>query len=1348
MSAEQRKRTRLEQALQRDIIDLKRADEAVRESEARYRLISDSAQNSIFSYDRNGRFTFANRHLCEVLRLSADQIVGKTHAELGFPEAQCQEWDALHRKVYETGATVVALTSTPLPDGRLHYFEVTLAPLHDQSGTIIGISGVDRDITERTLAETERRRSEERYHILFQHMLNAFAYHKMIFEQGQPKDYIFLDVNDAFETMTGLKNIIGKRVSEVIPGIYDTDRELLETYGRVALTGQSEKFETYVEALNMWVSISVYSPEREDFVTIFDVISERKQAEARIRRLNRTLSVLSDVNQAIVRIHSLLALFETACQIAVEKGGFRMAWVGLYDAETRTVKPVASAGVVGDYLDKINITLDDEARARGPVATAVRTNQPVVFTDIEHNPAMSPWREAALALGYRTISAFPLTVGGEVRGVFTLYSSEVDFLDDEELRLLVEMASDLSFAMEFAEQEAQRRQAEEALRAREEQYRSLVESSDATICTFDGDGVLLYANQITADTLRMPLTQIVGKPMHALFPPAVADAQLNVLRRVMQTEKGIVNETRSSILGAERWFRNSIQPVRDGAGRVSAVLINAADITAFKQAEADLQKAHDTLELKVVERTAELQAAKEQVEAILNNSLDGILLVDADLRIRQTNDAFKKLVGCAAEACSDASLLDFINANDRDRVKQAVQASILRQSGTHIEAAAQQADGTRFDAEMSIGLINADGLVCTLRDITERKQSEQDLRASEERYRQMFEHNMAIKLVLDRQTGAIVDANPAACTFYGYSLETLKTMHVSEINILSPEEIAAQMNLASAQTRNVFEFRHRLASGEIRDVEVYSGPVEIQGRPLLYSIIMDITDRKRAERDLRESEARYRLLADNATDVVMRYDKENRYSYVSPSSLAVLGYEPDQLLGHRVLDYTHPDDVPGILEQVKGQLEHPGHLTISYRFRHKDGHYVWLEVNGKTVVSETTGKALAFVGSARDLTDRRTMEEALRESEERFRQIAENIDHILFIRSGDDRDILYINPAYEALTGRTREALYARPGTFMEVVHPDDKDYIRYHLGTQRYIEEGLADFEYRILAADQQVHWMRVRIFPIRDKAGVIIRRAGIIEDVTQQKQYEEALESALRHERELSELKSRFVSMASHEFRTPLASILSSTELLMHFRQKMDDDKIRQKLMAITAQVRHLTSVIEDVLQLTRIQSQRVEYNPVELNPDELCREIVEEFQTRTDVSQRLIYSAETVVPMMELDRRLMRQIISNLLSNAIKYSPKGAKVTVSLEYGEKTLILTVSDEGIGIPENDLKHLFEPFHRAANVGAVSGTGLGLSITKESIELHGGTIAVESEVNVGTVITVRIPSSPPRGEG
>jgi PAS domain S-box-containing protein len=237
-----------------------------------------------------------------------------------------------------------------------------------------------------------------------------------------------------------------------------------------------------------------------------------------------------------------------------------------------------------------------------------------------------------------------------------------------------------------------------------------------------------------------------------------------------------------------------------------------------------------------------------------------------------------------------------------------------------------------------------------------------------------------------------------------------------------------------------------------------------------------------------------------------------------------------------------------------------------------------------------------------------------------------------------------------------------------------------------------------------------------------------------------QDALREALATEKELGELKSRFVSMASHEFRTPLATILALSETLDAYRHKMEEDEIEECLNNIKIQISHLKRLMEDVLLLARMQARRQEFNPVKQNVLPVLRSVIYEFQNRSDIQHQLIFTSNRDEFEAYLDPKLVRQVASNLLSNAIKYSPADRPIEINLECSPEDIILSIKDYGIGIPENDLKHLFEPFHRASNVGIISGTGLGLVITKESVELHGGTINLESHINVGTKFIVRIP--------
>ena len=250
--------------------------------------------------------------------------------------------------------------------------------------------------------------------------------------------------------------------------------------------------------------------------------------------------------------------------------------------------------------------------------------------------------------------------------------------------------------------------------------------------------------------------------------------------------------------------------------------------------------------------------------------------------------------------------------------------------------------------------------------------------------------------------------------------------------------------------------------------------------------------------------------------------------------------------------------------------------------------------------------------------------------------------------------------------------------------------------------------------------------------------------------------LQNALEQEKKLNELKSRFVTMASHEFRTPLASILSSAELLEHYSHKWSEEKKLSHLYRIQSSVKHMTELLNDVLLLGKADAGKLELNPSQINLTQFCQELVEELQLNTQTHQivfqlenylnthdsvgRDLGTTENRENLIYMDEKMLRHILTNLLSNAIKYSPDRDKVVFKLICQEKQAIFRVQDFGIGIPASEHDRLFDSFHRANNVGSIPGTGLGLSIVKRSLELHGGKITIDSQLGIGSTFTVTLP--------
>jgi PAS domain S-box-containing protein len=254
------------------------------------------------------------------------------------------------------------------------------------------------------------------------------------------------------------------------------------------------------------------------------------------------------------------------------------------------------------------------------------------------------------------------------------------------------------------------------------------------------------------------------------------------------------------------------------------------------------------------------------------------------------------------------------------------------------------------------------------------------------------------------------------------------------------------------------------------------------------------------------------------------------------------------------------------------------------------------------------------------------------------------------------------------------------------------------------------------------------------------------VIEDITERKRMEaelvekEKLSMALEKEREMREFKARFLSMMSHELRTPLTSIRLSYDMLTTYADQTPDDEKRQFLDNIRNQVEYLSDLVKDVMTLSKAEIQQLEFAPEKVDLLTYCRAVTEEFQLTYHKTHRIEFSTDCMRVEALMDRKLLRQALNNLLSNAVKYSPNGGRVRVELLNEGEAVAIRVSDSGIGIPQQDVPMLFEPFRRASNVGSLPGTGLGLAITQQAIEIHGGRIDVDSTLGQGTTFTIHLP--------
>jgi PAS domain S-box-containing protein len=338
-----------------------------------------------------------------------------------------------------------------------------------------------------------------------------------------------------------------------------------------------------------------------------------------------------------------------------------------------------------------------------------------------------------------------------------------------------------------------------------------------------------------------------------------------------------------------------------------------------------------------------------------------------------------------------------------------------------------------------------------------------------------------------------------------------------------------------------------------------------------------------------------------------------------------------------------------------------------------------------------------------------------------------------------DGSIQQANPAFNQMFNFTEEV---RHQSFQEFVEPSEREK---YAAALSYVtqQRQTAHVELTCVRKDGTLFDAEAVMAPLAAGTDEGVRIVCNLRDISQRKRLEAEIRQAFEKEKELNELKSRFITTVSHEFRTPLAIILVSSHLLKNHRDQMSVQRQREHFEKIEVQVRHMTEMMECVLSLSQVASTGMPFNPEPLNLKHFCQTVVDEIRL-TASAHEIQFAVNGNYEQAAADPKLMRSILYNLLSNAVKYSPQGSVVSLELSRNQDAAIIRVTDQGVGIPEADLKHLFEVFHRASNVGNIQGTGLGLAIVKRAVETHRGSISVESAVGKGTTFIVTIPLTLP----
>lgn len=929
-------------------------------------------------------------------------------------------------------------------------------------------------------------------------------------------------------------------------------------------------------------------------------------------------------------------------------------------------------------------------------------------------------------------------------------------------------------------------------------FQSVFENAVQFMGILDLDGRLVEANRAALALVEVAREDVLGLPIWETpwWHGAGVDECAQLRSAVAQASAGATVRYEARHGGAAGNIvivDFSLRPLRNNQGEFSYLLAEGHDITSRVHSELRLRESEERLRL-ISENVDDLIAVLDARGNRLYNSpsYQRILGDDADPgsnsfdRIhpedrQRIRDLFRQVVETRRGALAEYR---YILPDGSIKIVESQSSVVL--------SAAGEVENVLVVARDITGRRAAEAEIRELNEALERRIAERtsELEAVAERMRLLIDTANDAVITIDADN-TIIDWNNMAETMFGWQRDEALGKQIHHL-IVPPEmrpmhEAGIRRFLTTGSysllnSRVEVPAQHR--DGHVLDIELSVWPVKTGETYTFSSFARDITQRKRYENELQHRSAQIRLHRDVLLDLAQadKHDLDAALDLILAASARTLQCEmvsywdlsPDKsAISRRKLfrlsrNGCEPDSVELVLEArdfpqyfsaildkhplVADEAQaHSGtreftdiHLVpngissmldiaIWYRgnvvgvlcHEHVGTSRKWSaeEVDFATALGTTTSLALEASSRYQAETEREAI-------------LQNSVVGIVLVR---DRKLIWANRNIEFMFGNPKEYW---TGKTLDVFYGSLEDFER--IGREAYVELAQGKpyhTECQMRRVDGSLFWcaMSASVLDCGDASKGSI---WTLLDITERIRSEEEIRRALEKEKELNELKTRFVSMTSHEFRTPLATILSSTDLLEHYRDRLLPEDQADLLHSIKDAVSRMTRMLDDVLLIGKTDAGRLEFDPKPTDLEAFCRGLLNEFELTRPAGITLQADMATSGALL-IDQKLLRHGLTNLLSNAIKYSPQGGCVKLALHYGEGEVEFRVSDQGIGIPAEDLPNLFESFHRARNVGNISGTGLGLAIVKKSIELHQGRVVVESEVGKGTTFCVTIPLKP-----
>jgi PAS domain S-box-containing protein len=737
---------------------------------------------------------------------------------------------------------------------------------------------------------------------------------------------------------------------------------------------------------------------------------------------------------------------------------------------------------------------------------------------------------------------------------------------------------------------------------------------------------------------------------------------------------------------------------------------------------------------------------------------DAVIATDMNGGVTFMNSVAQSLTGWSQVEATGKSMdlvFDIVNKETRRPVENPIK-KVFREGkvvGLADHTLLLSKNGKEFDIEDSAAPILTDtgegfGVVLVFRDITDKKQTEEETKRQKELL-QLILGSIADGVVVADSNGKFLLFNAAAeqvlgvgatdaapdqwSDRYGTYLPDTLTQYPSDQLPLVRAMRGESVDAVEVFIRNANVPEGRLLSIAGRPLKGADGA--LQGGVVVFH---DMTERKRAEEALRQSEQRYHLLFDSNPHPVWVCDmKTLAFLDVNDSAVRNYGYSREEFLSMTIKDIRPPEDVPALLALVESLAKAPPNAETAEVLKHrkKDGTLIDVELTSHPLIY---GGREARLVVATDITTRKRAEEALKATERRL-NLALDAAQLGIWELDLVNDKAYRNLKHDQIFGYA--SLQAEWGQeiFLTHVVPEDREAVKESF--EKALATGDFSLECRILWADKSIHWISAGGRVFRNDKGAPVRMMGTIADATDRKRAQEALFQAKEEAVRASKFKDQFLSTMSHELRTPLNAVLGFSDLLADERYGPLNDRQQRYVAHIHTGGTHLLKLITDILDLSKIEAGRLEITREDVSIASAFAEVLSALQPLADKkSQALLQQVEPNL-YIRADATRFKQILMNLIGNAIKFTPEGGQIELVARQVGGQVRMEVRDNGPGIAPEEQQRIFEAFYRLAQTGnATEGTGLGLAITARLVELHGSKLEIESKPGDGTCFYFSLP--------